>query len=379
MSSDLKTPIYPASAGVLSLADLLAVFTDPANKHEGISRFSDLHIRSGEIVRYRFDGDLICVDGGVRTTEEMAKALILPLLSDEDRATLAANPLADIDCGYTLPGTNTNFRINAFRSRGGLGAVIRILPDWIPDIHELGFPNRQVVDDIVNAQQGLVIVTGITGSGKSTTIASLLKHIAQHRAVHIISLEDPVEFILPSGRALVSQREVGLHVAGFPEGLRSALREDPDVIFVGEIRDRESASLALSAAETGHLVVTTLHTRDTRGAITRLVDLFPADRLKELCVQLSFSLFYVIAQRLVQRADGKGRRIAVEVMRNNHAIAAILRSGNWQQLYSVLETQQRDGMTTTEQHLAELVRTRQITREEALSQCNDPVSLQHLL
>jgi twitching motility protein PilT len=379
VSHEIDLPVYPASSGLLSLSDLLAVFSRPEHKVGGVSRYSDLHIRTGEVIRYRYDGDLVPVDGGAVVTPELASALILPLLDPADRELLESNPLADVDSGFNPPGSPDNFRINVFRERHGIAAVVRVLPAWIPELADLGFPDPRIPEGIAKASQGLVIVTGITGSGKSTTIASILKHIVMNRAVHVISLEDPVEFLLPSGRALMSQREVGTHVASFVAGLHSALREDPDVIFVGEIRDRDTASLALTAAETGHLVLSTLHTRDTRGAITRLVDLFPADRHKELCVQLSFSLSHVIGQRLVQRADGKGRCLALEIMKNSHALAAIIRSGNWQQLYSVLETQQREGMITTERHLADLVRRRVITREEGIAQANDPAALAGLI
>jgi twitching motility protein PilT len=223
----------------------------------------------------------------------------------------------------------------------------------------------------VEAHQGLAIVTGITGSGKSTTIASLLQYVNRTRHVRIITLEDPIEYVIEDDKALVSQRQVGIHVPSFADGLRSALREDPDVIFVGEMRDRETAGLALTAAETGHLVVSTLHTRDARGALSRIVDLFPAERARELCSQLSFSLTWVIAQNLLNRKDGSGRVPAMEVLRNNKAVANLIRTGAWHQIDSTLETQGKDGMITLERHLAELVKAGVVSREEAIRYVGD--------
>lgn len=372
-------PVYPVGSRRLSLLDLLETFLDPAHFERGISRYSDLHVKVGEAVRYRYDGDLVAVEGAATVTAEMAEVLIGAMLEPADAGRLAARPPVDVDCAYAWPERSLNFRVNAFRDKEGLAAAIRVLPAWIPPVDQLGFPDPRVPRDIVAAQQGFVIVTGVTGSGKSTTIASFLQHITQHRPVRVITLEDPIEYALPTGRALVSQREVGRDVTSFSEGLRSALREDPDVIFVGEVRDRETASLALTAAETGHLVVTTLHTRDSKGAITRLLDLFPAERGKELASQLSFALGWVIAQRLVERAGGKGRRVAFEVLRNTVGVSNIIRTGNWQQIYSMLETQQREGMTTLEKHLTELALTGEITPEEAARQANDVATVQRLL
>ena len=248
-----------------------------------------------------------------------------------------------------------SFRINAFHDRHGLAAAIRVLPREIPALDAIGFPEDEIWRSIIEADQGLVIVTGVTGSGKSTTIASLLQAINRRRGARIITLEDPIEYVLESEKSLISQRELGRHLSSFSDGLRSALREDPDVIFVGEIRDQETASLALSAAETGHLVLTTLHTRDTRGAITRLVDMFPADRTKELCSQLSFAIHTIVGQKLVPKATGGGRRVAMEVLKNIPAMAHLIRSGKWEQIYATLETQRAAGMWTLERHLLQLV------------------------
>jgi twitching motility protein PilT len=269
-----------------------------------------------------------------------------------------------------------NFRINAFHDRDGLAAVIRSLPRTVPSIHTLGFPDPEVVKNILSLRQGLVVITGITGSGKSTTIASLLAELNKQSSLRIITLEDPVEFVMKNDKCLVSQREVGLHTPTFHGGLRSALREDPDVIMLGEIRDTETATLALSAAETGHLVFTTLHTRDAKGVITRIVDLFPAERSKEVMSQLSFSLAYVIAQKLVPRKEGKGRLACYEILKNVSSVSNLIRTGNWHQIYATMQLQAKEHMITMEKHLGQLVARGTISKEHAMQYANDASQLQ---
>jgi twitching motility protein PilT len=320
----------------------------------------------------RLDGDLLPMRDAEPLTLPAFEGLVHPLLTDPQIARLARRPPEDVDAAYDWRERGVSYRLNVFVDRDGPACVIRVLPRTVPSPAKIGFPDERVWRDVVSAQQGLVLVTGITGSGKSTTIASLLQEINRSRPVRMVTLEDPIEYVLADERALISQRQVGSHVESFSAGLRSALREDPDVIFVGEMRDRETAGLALTAAETGHLVVSTLHTRDTRGALSRIVDLFPSERFKELCSQLSFGISWVIGQKLVARADGRGRVVAMEVLRNNAAIANLMRTGNWQQIQSMIETQGKDGMNTLEKHLVELVATKAITREEAIRQANDP-------
>jgi twitching motility protein PilT len=224
-------------------------------------------------------------------------------------------------------------------------------------------------------QQGLVLVTGITGAGKSTTIASLIDRIARDRACRIITLEDPIECRLRSQKSLVSQREVGRHVPSFEQGIRDCLREDPDVIFVGEMRDQDSAAWTLTAAETGHLVFSTLHTRDVRGTITRLLDMFAGDRQEEMANQLSLGLAYVITQRLVPRADGSGRVVAMEILHNDYAVANLIRTRKVEQLYSQLQTRTKDTtdqrMIAMERSLAQLVAAGTVDVAEAEKWTND--------
>ena len=363
--------VYRVGSQMWSIHDLLARFAERSYFANGISRLSDMHLKVSEPVRYRFDSELHPLPEAAPLTPEVLEQLLFPLLREEQREDLRLNRTCDLDAAYEWGEQLMSFRINAFRDREGLACAIRVLPNAIPDLADVGFPLESTWKQIVSLRQGLVIVTGVTGSGKSTTVASLLQHINENQKLRIITLEDPIEYVLPSDQSMISQRELGVHIERFDLGLRSALREDPDVIFVGEIRDQETAQLALTAAETGHLVVSTLHTRDTRGAITRLVDLFPAERGAELSSQLSFALSYVLGQKLVARADGNGRRVAMEVLRNVPAIGNLIRTGNWHSLYSAMQTNLRAGVVTLERHLADLVQSGEITRDEAIARAND--------
>ncbi len=362
--------IYPVGNQVFSIFDLLERFTAEAYMIDGVSRLSDLHLAIGEPARYRFDGDLVPLPEAFPITPEVMRDLLFPLLTEKQIAEIESSSTASIDAGFEWREKELNFRINAFHDRHGIAVAIRVLPRAIPNLNKIGFHDEAVWKEIVDLRQGLVIVTGVTGSGKSTTIASLLQHINRNRGARIITLEDPIEYVLDSQKSLISQRELGKHISTFSDGLRSALREDPDVIFVGEIRDPETGALALSAAETGHLVLTTLHTRDTRGAITRLVDMFPASRVKELSSQLSFALSMVIGQKLVSNLKGGGRRVAMEVLKNDVAVSHLIRSGKWEQIYATIETRRSAGMITLERHLLTLVEEGEISPQTALKAAN---------
>ncbi|HTB62329.1 MAG TPA: PilT/PilU family type 4a pilus ATPase [Opitutales bacterium] len=368
---DSQRKIYRAGEHTYSMVDLLASAVSPEYLVNGMPRVSDFHFKVGEPVCFRLDNELQRIPGGVKLTPELIEPMVFSLLRADDIAQLRKNPLMDVDASFELPGQKYYFRINVFHDRDGLAAVIRLLPPFIPRIEELGFLSELPWRSIVTAKQGLVLVTGVTGSGKSTTIASMLARINETRAVRVITLEDPVEFVFSNKRALFSQREIGLHATSFASGLRSVLRENPDIIYVGEIRDAETASQALTAAETGHLVVTTMHTRDTVGALTRLVDMFPSDRTKELLVQMSFSLSFVLSQKLIPRADGQGRCVAMEVLRNTPALSNLIRTGNWQQIYGSIETRTKEGMNTLEQALISLFERRIITMDDAINHAND--------
>lgn len=360
--------VYPTKEGTkFSILDMLAYF-----EKYGAMRVSDLHIKIGEAPAYRIDGDLVRLKGPA-VTAETAKQLIYPLLSDENLKKFQARQNADLS--YRLG--QLQFRINIFQENDGICAAIRALSLEVPKIEEIGFPN-DVWKDIVNLNQGLVLLTGITGAGKSTTIASLIGQINEKRACRIITIEDPIEYLYGHGHSMISQREVGRDVKSFQEGLKAMLREDPDIIFVGEMRDAETIAMTLMAAETGHLVFSTLHTRDTTGTITRVLDYFPSGRQEEVQNQLSLGLAYIVCQKLVPRKDGKGRIVAMEILNNNFACANQIRTGKIEQLYSQLQTKTKnkpdENMITMESHLARLVKEDKVDLLEAKKWANSLTS-----
>jgi twitching motility protein PilT len=368
----LNVPFYRAGLERLSFAEVLAMFLDPEKKSGNFSRVSDMHVKIGLAVSFRTDDELLPVSKGVPVTEEAMLHMLKILLSEKQLAQVSDpdNPM-DVDTAFEWLEQGVNFRLNVFRDRDGLAFVMRILSSSIPAIQEVGLPSEAIWQEITGLKRGLVLVTGVTGSGKSTTISSLINHINLNRKARIITLEDPVEFIFKNESSMVSQRQVGQDVSSFSGGLKSALRENPDIIFVGEIRDTETATLALSAAETGHLVFSTLHTRDAKGALSRIVDMFPAEQSKFICLQLSFSLSYVLSQKLVPRSDSAGRILVMEVLKNLPSIGNLIRTGNWQQVYSAMETQSKEGMLTMEQHLLFLYQHGVISKESAIAYAND--------
>ena len=365
------TEEYPASAkvyptaelGRMSLSDMLAYFEE-----HGAMRVSDLHLKVDAPPTYRIDGDLVKLKGP-NVTPEMAKQLIYPLLSEDNIHKLHAQQ--NVDCSYRQ-GT-IQFRINVFKDNNGIAAAIRALSLDIPKVEEVGFPNN-IWEDIVNRKNGLVLLTGITGAGKSTTIASLIDRIAEKQACRIITVEDPIEYLFSQRHSIISQREVGRDVKTFLGGLRAMLREDPDIIFVGEMRDPETIAMTLMAAETGHLVFSTLHTRDSVGSVTRILDYFPAGRQNEVRNQLSLGLAYIISQKLIPKKDGTGRVVAMEILNNNYAVANLIRTGKTEQVYTQLQTKTRDmpdeKMMTLEKHLAILVKQDAIDLLEAKKWAN---------
>ncbi len=353
-----------ADNGAWSMADMLGYFA----KH-GPMRVSDLHIKVGTQPAYRVDGNLMKLRGEM-ITPQIAEALVYSLLTDKQ----AEEYQTTNNCDASFHHSNLQFRINVFRDNDGISIAIRALGMTVPSLEQIGFPN-DVWQDIVKLQQGLVLVTGITGAGKSTTIASFISQISEKRACRIITLEDPIEYILRQNNAMISQREVGRDVDTFNTGLRAVLREDPDIIFVGEMRDQQTIAMTLMAAETGHLVFSTLHTRDVTGAITRILDYFPPERQDEVRNQLSLGLAYVVSQKLVPKKDGTGRIIAMEILNNNYAVANLIRTGKLEQLYSQLQTKTRnkpdEKMITLEKHLARLVKQKKVDLLEAQKWAND--------
>ena len=353
-----------ADLGEFSILDLLAYFQE-----HGAMRVSDLHLKVGAPPTYRIDGNLVKLKGPA-VTADVAKRLIYPFLSEENARKLDVQH--SIDCSYRL--ASLQFRINIFKDNDGLAAAIRALSLDIPKVEEIGFPNN-IWQDIVTRKHGLVLLTGITGAGKSTTIASLISQISEKNACRIITIEDPIEYLLPQRHSIISQREIGKDVKSFLQGLREMLREDPDVIFVGEMRDPETIAMTLMAAETGHLVFSTLHTRDATGSITRILDYFPAGRQAEVRNQLSLGLAYVVSQKLIPRKDGRGRLVAMEILNNNYACANLIRTGKIEQMYTQLQTKTRDRpdekMIALEKHLAMLVKQDKVEMLEARKWANN--------
>ncbi len=375
---DLEYACYPIGDSYWSMADLLRWFTGDEHKVGNMSRMSDIHMKVGRPFSYRYDDDLEQMEEAYPLTAETIEHLIFPMLNETNRRKLKYEGLNDLDCGFAWDEGGVNFRINIFHDREGMAMVMRMLSSYVPAVKDVGFPSENIWKSMVSMKQGLCLVTGVTGSGKSTTIASLIEHINKTRKVRIITLEDPVEFVFESKTAMISQREVGGSVDSFSKGLKSALRENPDIIFIGEMRDQETAGLALSAAETGHLVFSTLHTRDTKGAISRIIDMFPSEQAKALALQLSFSIGTIISQKLIKREDGKGRVVAMEILRNTNALGNVIRTMNLSQVYSMLETQKKEGMQTMEQHLVELYVDGTISYENALGNANDMSILDQL-
>jgi len=362
----MQVAIYPVtSARKVGMLELLQFFAE-----HGSLRVSDLHLKVGRPPTYRIDGNLQSMKGPPLDAP-MVRALAQALLTDNEWQRLIE--LRAVDSSFITDAMQ--FRINCFHDRDGVAVAIRALDPEPLAVEQIGFPNA-VWQDIVNKQWGLVLVTGITGAGKSTTIASMIRHIAGTQPCRIITLEDPIEYRLTGEKAVISQREVGRDVPSFAQGLRDCLREDPDVIFVGEMRDRESASWTLTAAETGHLVFSTLHTRDCRGTITRILDMFPADQQDEVANQLSLGLSHILSQKLVPRSDGQGRLVAMEILNNSYALANLIRLRKVEQIYTFLQTRTKDvpaeRMMTLERSLALLVAAGKVSPLEAERWANHP-------
>ncbi len=327
---------------------------------------SDMHIHSRVPLRVRRHGRFEAV--GERPIQpEEAEPMLLSILDEEQRSLLRER--GELDFAHGVPGLG-RFRVNLFRQQYGLDGVFRHIPDHAPSLEQLGLPTA--LARFTNYHQGLVLVTGPANCGKSSTLAAMVDIINTERREHILTIEDPVEFVHPSKRCVVNQRNVGPHTESFARALKAALREDPDVIVIGELRDLETVSLALSAAETGHLVLGTLHTNSTIRTLNRLVGVFPADQQDQIRNMVSESLRAVVSQRLIPRMDGKGRAPALEVLVNNKAIGNLIRESKTFQIPSILQTGMSQGMCLLDQSLAQLVQDGVIAREDALRHCEDP-------
>ena len=310
---------------------------------------SDLHLSAGEPPLLRVHGDLVRIDHPAVTPEQVTE-LVNSIMSDAQRATFEAEHEVDFACELEGKG---RFRVNVFVHSRGPGAVLRTIPTKIPALDTLHMP--PVLKELCTRERGLVLVTGPTGSGKSTTLAAMVDVINQTWDAHILTIEDPIEFVHPPKRCLVNQREVGPHTNSFSNALRSALREDPDVILIGEMRDLETISLALTAAETGHLVFGTLHTSSAPKTIDRIIDVFPAGQQGQIRTMLSESLEAVVAQSLLKKKGG-GRVAACEVLIGTPAVRNLIREGKLHQITSMMQTGQRLGMQTLDMGLADLVK-----------------------
>jgi twitching motility protein PilT len=322
---------------------------------------SDFHLASGSAPYLRIHGEIVKLNYK-DVSPEVCQALVLEILSERQRQILLES--WDLDCSYSLEGVG-RFRVNVFRQRKGVGAVFRRIPEHIQTIEELGLP--QHLDSLLNFSEGLILVTGPTGSGKSTTLAALIHSINLNQKAHIITIEDPIEFVHHNEQSLITQREVSSHTKSFQQALRAALREDPDVILVGEMRDLETISLALIAAETGHLVLATLHTNSATKTVDRIIDVFPEAQQPQIRVMLSESLRGIVAQSLVPRGDGTGRAPVVEVLVNTPAVANLIREGKTFQIHSSMQTGQVHGMVTFEAAVNDLVRKGVVSRQEGNS------------
>ncbi len=362
----IDSKVYSMSEGrVLSMKDLLASFT-----RQGTARVTDLHMKCDKPPCYRVDGNMKVTNGLPIDPPTMEK-LVACILDEKELDTLKRQ--RSVNCSRLIVGLR--FRFNIFHDLRGPAMAIRALDTNTPNIDFVGFPNG-VWEDIIKLRQGLVLLTGTTGSGKSTTIAALIQRIAATRQCHIITLEDPIEYELRAEQSMVSQRAVGRDVPSYERGLRDCLREDPDVIFVGEMTDRESATWTMTAAETGHLVFSGIHTRDAIGTLSRLIDMYPPNRSEEIANQLALSVRFIISQKLVQRDDRPGRVAAMEILNNNYAMANLIRQNKPEHMYSILQTQTRDQpgqrMITMERSLAMLVHAGKIGRHEAERAANQP-------
>ena len=353
-----SAPQPAAAAQRLSLDDLLI--------HVLTVGGSDLHLTAGTPPTVRISGEMNRIEGYSALDSEQLRSALYGVMTERQRKVFEEK--LELDFAYAVPG-HARFRVNVFQQRESIGAVMRMIPWEIKTLEQLSMP--RVIDSFSHLKRGLVLVTGPTGSGKSTTLAALIDQINRTRRGHIMTIEDPIEFLHSHQSCIVNQREVGQDTHGFREALKHVLRQDPDVILVGELRDLETISVALTAAETGHLVFATLHTQSAQDTITRVVDVFPADQQQQVRTQLAAALQGVVCQTLVKTTDGKGRAAAVEVMVCTPAIRAMIRDGKLQQIQGALQAGAQDGMQTLNAHLAGLVRAGRISYEAGLENCSN--------
>ncbi len=335
---------------------------------------SDLHLAAGAPPMLRQRGTLVPLDGLPRLTPNHTREIVYSILNNSQRQRLETE--WQLDFSYTIPG-HARFRVNAYMQRGALGAAFRMIPSTTVPAEQLGLP--PIVRSFAKKPRGLVLVTGPTGSGKSTTLASLINEINETRHEHILTIEDPIEFLHTHKRCIVNQRELGVDASNFALALKAALRQDPDVILVGEMRDMETIGTALTAAETGHLVFATLHTQDAPQTIDRIIDVFPANQQGQVRMQLSVGLQGVVTQTLIPTADGQGRCVASEVLMPTPGVRNLIREHKTHQIYSLIQTGAAHGMQTMDMSLATLVRAEKISLATAETRSSNPTELRRLL
>jgi twitching motility protein PilT len=335
---------------------------------------SDVHLSPGFAPAVRVRGAITPLDDYPELTPQDTREIVYSLLNDARRKRFENEQ--QLDFAYSIPGV-ARFRVNCFFQRGAISAAFRLIPHEILSLEELGLPS--VMAEFTRKPRGFVLVTGPTGSGKSTSLASMIDMINEERTEHILTIEDPIEFLHRHKRCLVNQREIGADAIDFAGALKSALREDPDVILVGEMRDLETISTALTAAETGHLVFATLHTQSTAQTVDRIIDVFPSQQQHQVRMQLSIALQGIVTQQLVPTADGSARIAVCEVLVPTPAIRNLIREGKTHQIYSAIQTSGSTGMQTMDAHLAQLVRMGKITRSLAEQRASVPEELKRLL
>ena len=334
---------------------------------------SDLHLTAGSPPMVRERGQLSPLDYPPLDPTTV-REVVYSILSNDQRQRLETD--WQIDLAYSIPG-KARFRVNAYFQRASIGAAFRLIPQSMPALSDLGLP--PIIEDFTKKPRGFVLVTGPTGSGKSTTLAAMIDLINERRREHIMTIEDPIEFLHRHKNCIVNQRELGADAQSFAAALKSALRQDPDVILVGEMRDLETIATALTAAETGHLVFATLHTQDTAQTVDRIVDVFPPSQQQQVRVQLSVALQGIVTQQLLPTADGMARVCGTEVLVPTPAVRNLIREGKTHQIYSALQTGGSHGMQTMDAALADLVRRDKITRELAEARASAPEELRRLM
>ncbi len=372
--------VRPVAAPVRELPTLDDVHIDDLLKEVVRRNASDLHLCVGVPPILRIDGQLYRTNFQPATPKQTQR-LIYEILTDEQIQRFENN--LELDFSYSLQDI-ARFRVNIYKERGCIAAAFRLIPRRIPTVRELELPS--ILEELVMRPRGLILVTGPTGHGKSTTLAAMINHLNTHKSLHIITIEDPIEYLHTHKKCIINQRELGEDTKSFPSALRSALREDPDVILVGEMRDPETIAIAITAAETGHLVLSTLHTNSAAETIDRIIDVFPPNQQPQIRVQLSMNLVAVISQQLLPRAPGAprnpyggGRIAAVEIMIANPAIRNLIREGKTYQIPSMIQTGAAEGMQTMDQALRDLYVRGLITYEDAMARAHNPEELKKLI